>query len=90
MQVGFPCNFAEYDTNKDGEIDKAEFETVLNVSDSAAALEVFNTWDKNGDGVIDCAEFLTTGKSEFQCEPKATQCKRAAEGDADEELWASK
>ena len=88
MQVGFPCNFAEYDTNKDGEIDKAEFETVLNVSDSAAALEVFNTWDKNGDGVIDCAEFLTIGKSEFQCEPKG--CGRPAEDEADEELWASK
>ena len=86
VEVGYPCNFAEYDTNENGQIDKAEFQTALKISDSAAVLESFNEWDEDGDGVISCDEFMTSS-NEFECKPHG--CKSIKE-EADEELWTTK
>ena len=82
VEIGYPCNFAEYDTNKDGQIDENEFKTALKVSDLDAVLENFKSWDKNGDGAISCGEFLNSGH-EFRCKPQ--DCRSTDE--ADEELW---
>ena len=86
VEIGYPCNFTEYDTNGNGQIDKAEFQTALKISHSAAVLESFKQWDDNGDGVISCDEFMTSSE-EFQCKPKG--CK-SVKKQADEELWTTK
>ena len=86
VEIGYPCNFTEYDTNGNGQIDKAEFQKALKTSNSAAVLESFKEWDDNGDGVISCGEFMTSSE-EFQCKPQG--CK-SIKKQADEELWTTK
>ena len=86
VEVGFPCNFAEYDTNGNGEIDKKEFQTALKItvtSENISVLDSFKEWDKNGDGLISCDEFRTS-KHEFECQPHGCE---SNQNEADEELW---
>ena len=88
VEIGYPCNFTEYDTNGNGQIDKAEFQKALKTSQSAAVLESFKEWDDNGDGVISCGEFMTSSE-EFQCKPKGCKLMKSKK-QADEELWTTK
>ena len=69
IEVGYPCNFAQYDTNKNGKIDPREFKTALRMQDSASLQKLFKRWDKNGDGMINCREFMTS-EHDFECKPK--------------------
>ena len=86
LKIGYPCNFAEYDTNGNGQIDKNEFKAIVKVSNSTEVLESFQEWDKIKDGAISCREFLTS-EHEFQCKPRG--CERIRD-EADEEFWDTK
>ncbi|XP_028410769.1 uncharacterized protein LOC114533450 [Dendronephthya gigantea] len=65
VEVGFPCDFNEYDLNKDGSISKKEFEKVTKLSSQDVA-SVFKDLDKNGDDKITCDE-LKKSSLEFEC-----------------------
>lgn len=46
---GFPCQFSKWDTNKDGKVDKAEFEAMLKDKENEVTLEkLFMLIDSNG------------------------------------------
>ena len=86
LKIGFPCNFAEYDADGNGKIDKNEFRAVVKVSNSTEVFENFKEWDKIEDGGISCREFLTS-EHEFQCRPHGCDKNR---DEADEEFWDTK
>ena len=45
----FPCQFSKWDTNKDGKVDKAEFEAMLKDKENEVTLEkLFMLIDSNG------------------------------------------
>ena len=76
IDIGFPCDFSKYDTDKDGKISKEELLVTLRMKQNQVGdlKRPFEDVDKNGDGGIDCGEFKTS-KFEFKCEP--TGCKHA-------------
>ncbi|XP_078314872.1 uncharacterized protein LOC111104336 [Crassostrea virginica] len=50
---GFPCQFSKWDTNKDGKVDKAEFEAMLKDKENEVTLEkLFMLIDSNEDTLI--------------------------------------
>nr|XP_022293935.1 uncharacterized protein LOC111104336 [Crassostrea virginica] len=50
---GFPCQFSKWDTNKDGKVDKAEFEAMLKDQENEMTLEkLFMLIDSNEDTFI--------------------------------------
>ena len=80
VQMGFPCNFNEYDTNGDGEISKDELKNTLSLSEEDAG-KLFETLDKNEDGSVSCEE-LQSSDLEFKCKPKA-----CSGGESQDEFW---
>ena len=76
IDAGFPCDFAEYDTDGNGQISRDELLATLHMKKSQAVDldRPFKVTDKDGDGGIDCGEF-TTSNFEFKCEPHG--CKHA-------------
>ncbi|XP_028410768.1 uncharacterized protein LOC114533449 [Dendronephthya gigantea] len=65
VEVGFPCDFNEYDLNKDGSISKEELKKATNLSSQNVDI-IFKHLDKNGDGKITCDE-LKKSRLEFKC-----------------------
>ena len=59
MNIGFPCDFTKYDTDKDGKISEEQLMAVLHVNKSQAGdLDTaFDDADEDDDGSIDCEEF---------------------------------
>ena len=76
VEIGYPCNFAAYDTDNNGKIDRNEFKKTLRVANPMEVFKSFKTWDKNQDGVISCGEFLGS-EHEFQCEPHGCEIDEA-------------
>ena len=74
LKIGYPCDFAEYDTSKNGKIEFKEFTAALKMSNSTDVFENFQKWDKNKDGAISCREFLNS-EYEFQCKPRGCTMK---------------
>lgn len=66
----FPCNFQQYDADKNGLISKNEFATALNLETSEKEFDGnFNMADKSGDGYLDCSEF-EMAPFQFKCKPE--------------------
>jgi Ca2+-binding EF-hand superfamily protein len=74
VEIGYPCNFAAYDTDNNGKIDRNEFKKALRVANSTEVWKSFKAWDKTGDGVISCGEFLGS-EHEFKCQPHGCKTK---------------
>ena len=78
---GLPPQLAEFDTNKDGVLDKTEREA-LKAAMEAKHKAFIAKYDKNGDGVLDKTE-LAAAKADREAAMKAQRTKRFAEIDGD-------
>ena len=86
VEVGLPCKFAEYDTNKDGLISKKEFYATVKMGASEPGLaKDFARTDTNNNGGLDCNEFRESG-FEFECKPQACEKSRVND-EVEDDHW---